>query len=523
MGAPFLVLAILTALSGASAPTQIRPPDPKSALSPSGPLADSEILELLAQPHAAHVFDAFEGQNASKRAQASKSNGLFVADGFPVDFSSSELFESPFATNGANAFVASITSLDAFALRLRVDLSLLGPSDEVFVIDPALPRAFGPYTNADHVDGGKWLATTPGDTCVLLVRTPEIEPPLFSLVSVSHFYEDLDRQLKELSCNNDIACETDNALEESATGVGMMIVPQGDFFQALCSGALINNADTAAFEPYFLTSWHCVPDIVDANQVEILWDWRDETCNGNDSPSISSLPRSDGERLLRTSSTYDITLMELDTVPSGDFGRAYLGWETRDPIDEEDVVTIHFPVGSPMKISYGNVKEIDQNSNGFTRQTKVHWEDGVTEGGSSGGPLLLAEDDYRICGTLSNGPAHSCLSTGGNVDWYSSFRDFFPSIEDYLTGDTPPVVTPDPPVTCAAEKAFPGNTTVLDALRAFRDNGLKQSSLGESVVKLYYDTAPATARAVEQSSLLRWTVRAVAVPVALASRMLWDE
>lgn len=467
-----------------------------------------------------HVFDTFAGKNEALRGGNGKHSGLFVADGFPVGLSAAELFDVPFPSDGRNAFTCSITSLDAFALRLKLDLSLLGPDDEVFVIDATAARAFGPYTRSDVSEAGEWLATTFGDTCVLLVRSPDAEAPLLTVLGLSHFYEDLEAQRKELGCNNDIDCDNDDAIEESSTGVGMLIVPQGDFFQALCSGALINNADTPSFEPYFLTSWHCVPDAADVNQVEVLWDWRADSCGGGD-PSISGLPRSEGKELLRTSSFYDITLIELDDVPSGDLGRAYLGWETRDPIEEEEVVTIHFPVASPMKISYGNVKEIDQNSGGFTRQTKVHWEDGVTEGGSSGGPLLLADEDYRIAGTLSNGPQHSCLSTGGNVDWYSSFRDFLPLIEDYLTGDAPPIDPPTAPTSCAAEKAFPGNATVLDALRIFRDNGLKQTAIGNTFIDFYYDTAPVTASAVEHSASLRWLVRGVALPVAIASKTLW--
>ena len=83
-----------------------------------------------------------------------------------LDLSPPELFGTPVAElvlgDPRVIYLASIMSLDAYAIRLRADLTQLAPGDEAWVIDPALPRAFGPYTAADQAAAG--LITLAGTT-----------------------------------------------------------------------------------------------------------------------------------------------------------------------------------------------------------------------------------------------------------------------------------------------------------------------------------------------------------------------
>lgn len=486
------------------------------------PLPPSLVEAYLQFVGTSHVFDTFEGQNAYLKSLTDDHKQLLVGSGYPVDLNADALFGDGVEDGPYTVYEAGITSVDAESLRFLVDLSQLTDNEEAWVIDTSGPRAFGPYGASDAHEDGRWLPTTVGESAVLMVRTTGDTLPQIRLLGVSHFFERFDDALKLLSCNNNVACESNATVQQAMTGVGMMVVPQGGFDQALCSGSLINNPDTAALEPYFLTSWHCVPDYVDADEVDIIWDYRASGCNTNDPPSLASLPRSEGEVVLTTNNGYDLTLMRLLSVPSGTLGRTYLGWETRAPVFGEDVVTIHYPDGSHERITYGEVVAINQSSGGFVRQTKLQWYDGVTEGGSSGSPLLLVAAGYRIAGTLSNGPTHSCTNTAGNVDWYSSFRDFFPQAEDWLTGSNPP--DPDDPgtgtFTCPAAKVFKDNPEVLKDLRALRDQGLMKTAWGKPIVEAYYAAAPYLARLVDWSPMARDTFKLAATPfAALGAKM----
>lgn len=392
---------------------------------------------MLAQPIPHHTYDVYAGQNAVLAASAQTTQPLAIGVGFTTDLDSSALFGSPLTSRDGTIrhYLAAIASIDAVALRLQVDVSALGPEDSVYVIDPLGPRAYGPYTAEDMVADGRWLPTVEGDTAVLLVQTPSDDVPQVRLVGVSHIYQRVE-DVKELNCNLNAACINDPEIAEVRAAVGIMVRTTVSGDSALCSGTLINNPDTPENEPYYITANHCVPGAASAQQVDIIWDFRTVSCLVGTPPALSSLPRSNAIALLETNRSLDISLLELDDVPSGEYGRTYVGWDTRVPQIGENVVGIHHPDGKYMRVSYGDVTAINQPAFGslpYIKQTEVQWAQGVTEGGSSGSCLLF-ENDARLMGTLSNGPVHSCSDISRNKDRYASFRDFFPQIEQYLTG-----------------------------------------------------------------------------------------
>lgn len=480
-------------------------------------MPQSEAADYLTSIGRVHVVDTFSGLNAVLRQEDSEFKMQRIGRGVALSWDSDTLFDVGSPDAGYTAYSAAIVSTDALGLRLQVDLSNLLPGDEVWVIDQTVPRAFGPFGLDDHVDDGRWLPSVEGDTAVLVARTTAAVRPELEVVGISHFYRNLSVVARELSCNINIACETDPALLSVATGVGIMVVPVGNGDAALCSGALVNNPDTSIFEPLYLTSWHCVPSASSAEQIDIIWDFRSTACNTDDPPTFAVLPRSNGVAVMATDNELDITLLELDNVPSGPYGRTFLGWETGTPQVNETLATIHFPDGEHMRISKGEVDGIDQSSGSFNLQTKVQWIEGVTEPGSSGSPLLLASSEYRVIGTLSNGPLHSCVDTAGNVDWYSSFRDFFPLAEPFLksNGIEPPTTSG-----CAATKAFAGDPVTLERLRTFRDEVLAATAPGKLMIKMYYGASPFMARWVERSPMARSTFRTVAQPFAYAGSNL---
>lgn len=491
------------------------PPASKAVLdSELNPLPKASVAKYLKRIGQVNTYADMEGQNAFLEEYALAEKNLLVGAGYPVDEESADLFGEGFVDGVYTVHEAAVASVDAYALRLLVDLSQLQDGEEVWVIDETGPRAFGPYTAADSIEGGRWLSTTEGESCVLMLRSTTGSLPQIRLISLSHFFRSFEESLKVLACNNNIVCDTTPAIQTASTGVGMMVVPSGASDSALCTGSLVNNADTAELEPYFLTSSHCVPGVRTASQVDIIWDWRSASCDTYDPPALASMLRSNGVEMLASSGVYDVTLMRLDSVASGTNGRSYLGWDTRDPFVNEPIIAIHYPAGTAERISYGTVVSIDQSFSSYQNETKVHWDDGVTEGGSSGSPLMFVNSSYRIAGTLSGGPDHSCSNTTGNVDWYSSFRDFYPQIEDFLTGGTPPDPGDDTPTGCAAAKAFVDDPQVLEDLRALRDKALTQTAWGKSLVDAYYASSPKLAAAVDESFTARAAFRLVAAPFA---------
>jgi hypothetical protein len=389
------------------------------------------------------VFDVYAGQNSALKDAASESDMALVAAGFPVEMASRDLFRQGFSDGDFTVYVAGISSVDAQALRLQVDLSALGPGDELWEIDPSGARAFGPYGFRDHLPGGRWLPTVFDDMAVLVLRTMGETLPDVRIEVASHFFWDLESAKAEMTCHLNVACE-DESIQDLATGVGFMVLPTSNGDQAACSGCLI---DSVVQRPYFLTANHCVPSGVQAWNVDIVWDYRSAECTPEVAPTLASLPRSSGMAVLATDSSLDGTLMLLDQVPGT---RTYLPWDTRDPVVDEAVIGLHHPSGNApistcfMRISKGNVTNVDTSGSQlglyYAHETRVLWSEGGTETGSSGSVLLFGDGagGYRITGMLSGGTVHTCgPDRSNNYDYYASFRDFYPAIEGYLTG-TPP-------------------------------------------------------------------------------------
>jgi len=211
------------------------------------------------------------------------------------------------------------------------------------------------------------------------------------------------------------------------------------------------------------------------------------SCGSDDPPSLALLPRSVSGTVLATNGNLDETLIELDMVPSGAFGRTYLGWTTQTLSVNDNVLTMHYPRGTHQRISYGSLQIIDQFANGFLNANQVVYSDGVTERGSSGCPLLLTSANYSVVGTLSTGPTHVCPPSGPG--------------------------TYDPPL-CPAQKVFQDHPELIVGLRTFRDNGLATAVIGKQIIEAYYNAAPAIADAVEHSPDARHAFIAITAPFA---------
>ena len=470
------------------------------------PIPKATVANYVSHVSAPHVFRAYQGKNATLKAQPSDaSKPLRIGANFLTDLPSDALFTDAIQDKSSTIYLGGIQSVDALGLRVRVDLSGLDDTDEVWVIDPSEPRAFGPFKQAQRAKGGRWLSSVTGDTAVVMARTTSAHVPAVRVTGVSHFYVSLDDAMKVLSCNVNIACETDVILRDQvSTAVGRLTVTTGNE-TGMCSGSLISNPDTPENEPYFITANHCIGTVAEALSTEVIWDYRSPVCNADTPPSLASLPRSETNALLATDETLDGTLIRLDTVPTGTLGRYYLGWSLRTPVLDEAILGLHHPYATAMRVSHGRVKAINQSvplSATITRkkQTRVVWDEGVTEPGSSGSCLLFNDGTYALIGMLSNGATHTCgADRSGNIDNYASFRDFYSEISGFLTGDNPPDPVEDDGGGCPAKTAFKNDPAILEKLRAFRDQGLAPTALGRQLTAAYYKAAPYLADLVRKS------------------------
>ena len=384
-------------------------------------------------------IDDFAGQTHTLKQDGDKS-ALQVGEGAILGWSSADLFESQPPQDGLNVWRASITSVDASGLRLRVNLDRLHPEDEVWLLDENGDNAFGPFTLANSGANGRWLPTTTGDSVVVELRSPRTLLPNITLESLSHFFQ--SPMTKQSDCPLSADCLEPASIQEVSSGIGRLFVTNEGGQTFLCSGALLNNPVTAEdLESYFLTADHCFQGsatTIFADGIEVVWDFRTNGCPGTEPPDLNGLPRSTGVAFLRNSTALDGVLMELGNVPVGDRGRAYLGWDTRAPRIGVEAVSIHHPGTAAMKASLGNVNNVNVDTRFGNDQTTLSWDEGLTEGGSSGSPVMFNDGLFRVFGMLSNGNVQRCGLNNPRLDQYSSFRLFFSSANGFLNQATPP-------------------------------------------------------------------------------------
>ncbi|MAH31561.1 MAG: hypothetical protein CMG78_05820 [Marinobacter sp.] len=437
--------------------------DQEKQLDPIDPKKLENYLTHLKQKSIIN-YTNFEGENESLLLESFEKKGKKqeVARTFPIDLKGENFFFTSFADQGDQYYLGAFTSSDAYAIRVMVDLSELKDGEELYVIDRSLPRAFGPFTNKDQEksEEGKWLATVAGEECILLLKSPLKTPPILRVISAAHFFVDLgvvdlEPQLKRVSCQIDARCANDNTIADENTTA----VTRYDFVSGgrvyLCTGTLLNDGN---FSDYTLTANHCISTNTEASSIEAWWDYLATSCGGS-TPSLSSRPRSYGSSLIATNSSLDATLIQFtNEVPGGTNGRWYLGWSDVQTSSGTNVHALHHPGGTRMSVSFGYVDYLNKPINKYTSQIRVNWQEGATEGGSSGS-ALMKDSNYHVIGSLSNGPAPACA--GNDYDNFASFARFYSSnnLGTYLDNDDDPFIPDEDPMGCMSTgfKEEPGN------------------------------------------------------------------
>jgi len=212
------------------------------------------------------------------------------------------------------------------------------------------------------------------------------------------------------ACNINVNCPEGDDWQTEKKSVALII--GGGF--AVCSGALVNNTANDG-TPYFLTANHCLGN--PANWT-YLFNHETEGCTGNNGPIDDTVASGD---LRASNGGSDFALVELSSTPPESYNVQYSGW---DKTDSESAVTaavgIHHPAGDLKKICLEEDAPYHANQGGAAVWYIDEWEDGVTEGGSSGSPLY--DQNHRIIGQLYGGFA-ACSGTvnNGQADWYGRF------------------------------------------------------------------------------------------------------
>ena len=311
-----------------------------------------------------------------------------------------------------------VRSEGAVSINLGFTRYRMPPGGRLRVHTPGGEDAVGPYTEADNKSHGElWTPVVPGDDAVIEVAAPadrvgELE---LQLGSVNRGFRDLvatDPLRNHGSCNIDVACSQADAHRDQVRSVARITI-RGT---SVCTGSLLNNT-ARDVKPYFLTARHCFRGEVStlASTVVVYWNYQRTECGSGEGTSDQT---QSGAILRAEDADSDAALLELDDEPDAAFNVYFAGWN-RGASPPTSAVTIHHPAGHVKSFSVENDALTVTTQSGNTsdpsgRYLRVAaWDQGTTEGGSSGGPLF--DENKRVVGQLCCGAARCSVA---RPDWY---------------------------------------------------------------------------------------------------------
>lgn len=348
-----------------------------------------------------------------------------------------QLAWQPTASGGHVAALA-IASDDASAVRLAITVDHLPSSATLYfygaeagetVVVHASEVLAVLQANRDAGDlsaeaGEYWSPMMSGETIGIEIELPAgVDPASLAIgiPKISHIYSDT-QTIKDIGassyCHNDVTCSlaSDSDLDNKSRATAKMIfIEYGDSY--LCSGTLLNNRK-ADRTPYLLTANHCISSQSVASTLVTQWFYRTSSCRGALSDDTRML--SGGAQMLYSNGDTDTTLLRLNQ-PAPD-GAVFAGWSTDLGAQTwmQPVVGVHHPQGDLQKASFGYIDDFfsctrinwlgrftcypgDFASSDFV---SVKWQQGFTEGGSSGSGLF---NGTRLIGQLRGGSS-SCTA-----------------------------------------------------------------------------------------------------------------
>ncbi|MBK6368996.1 MAG: trypsin-like peptidase domain-containing protein [Flavobacteriales bacterium] len=301
------------------------------------------------------------------------------------------------------------------------------PGARVFVVDQ-WGGHIGSFTSAnDHGDHVLGVQSVKGSRITVEYEVPATGPiGNLRVGQITHGYRDVFGFARALgssgSCNNNVICPEGDAWRDQIRSVAMITVNGS----GICTGTLINNCNDDG-TPYFLTANHCVGSGV--STWVFRFNWESSSCTQNlNGPTNQTIS---GASLLLNSSPSDVALLQLNSTPPSSYDVFYSGWDKGTDVPTS-AVGIHHPSGDIKKISFENdpLTSADYlgNAGSGTSHWRVEdWDDGTTEGGSSGSALYNSAG--RIVGQLHGGWA-SCSSQ--TADYYGRFNVSYPLLQSWL-------------------------------------------------------------------------------------------
>ena len=325
-----------------------------------------------------------------------------------------------YSDNELNVWQLRIKSIGAYSLNVIFGHFNLPENARLFLIGANSNEIKGAYTMANN-SISQVLAIEPLADDELIIQYEEPKgakfPGEIEISRVSHDFIGVTASGTHRplgisgACNVNVNCDVADGAEEIRDAVCRIIIAGNE----ICTGTLLNNTSLDRM-PYLLTANHCIGTEKEANSAVFLFNYEAPSCVSIDSDVSRSLS---GSSLKASFDSLDFALVQLSNPVPYSYRPYFAGWN-RKTLAPSSSLSIHHPLGDIKKIAIDN--DIAQTSSfngsyvpkGFWKI--LRWDNGVTESGSSGGPLF--DQNKLVIGTLTGGAATCQVPTN---DFFEKF------------------------------------------------------------------------------------------------------
>ena len=314
-----------------------------------------------------------------------------------------------------------VRSTGASSLNLGLTRYGMPEGGRLFLYAPDMSVWLRDYTAGDNAEHGElWTPVLLAQEMVVELNLPASARGAlqFQVGSINAGYRgfgaEKDSQPFSGSCNVDVVCPIADPWRTEIPSVARISIA-GTY---LCTGFMVNN--TAENQrALFMTANHCGLTTSNASSLVTYWNYETSTCGGY--PDGSLADNQSGSSFKASYSASDFTLVELSQSPDPAWKVTFAGWD-KTGADAQNATCIHHPAADEKRISFEyqatqTTSYLGSTSPGDgTHVRVVDWDDGTTEGGSSGSPLF--DQNHHVIGQLHGGYA----ACGNNSsDWYGKF------------------------------------------------------------------------------------------------------
>ena len=310
--------------------------------------------------------------------------------------------------NGAEVWRLDILSRGALAMSLEFLPFYLSENSDLYIYNDDYSVVLGAYSSLNNNENNVFsIPLLRGELIHMELIIPQNTQEANSIIisEIIHDYKDVlnlwENYESERDCGENVNCSSADNYQDPVNAASFL-----DMGGYICSGSMINNTNND-LTPYYLTAWHCVTG-ENVNTFRFYFNYETSGCSGNSASYGSYAYSSD---LLVTSGDMDpdFALLEISGTIYESWDVFYAGWN-RSNSSPTISCGVHHPGGAPKKINFDNDQAYNSGTinwgDGYGTSPagshwEVYWDDGGTEGGSSGSPLF--DNNQRIVGQLSGG------------------------------------------------------------------------------------------------------------------------